>query len=130
MRNDCASYRLGTFFRLSGMTVMMKNEIQTGDLVIYRKTKHSTHPGPRATNIQPAPNGDTYCYTVDKFWTVRDVNSDGTILAETRRGKTHQIRQDDPALKKANWLQRLMYRTRFSNLMDHETDSGLSPSNG
>jgi hypothetical protein len=109
---------------------MMSNHFRTGDLVIYRKTKHSTHPGPRASNIQPAQNGDTYCYTVDKYWIIRDIREDGMLLAETRRGKQHELRPDDPALKRANWLQRLIYRTRFDELLGHSDEGQLTASNG
>ncbi|MEZ6060234.1 MAG: hypothetical protein R3C19_07735 [Planctomycetaceae bacterium] len=96
--------------------MVTQTHFQPGDLVIYHKTKHSTTPGPRASDVQPARNGDTYSYTVDKFWIVRDVLSDGTVIAETRRGKRHHIKPGDPLLKRASFLQRLMYRSRFSAL--------------
>ncbi|MEQ9409898.1 MAG: hypothetical protein RIK87_19335 [Fuerstiella sp.] len=91
----------------------MKSRFHAGDLVIYRKSKFSDHPGPRAANVHPAPRGETYSYTVDKFWIVQEVLADGTVVATTRRGKKHYLRPDDPLLKRANWLQRLLYRSRF-----------------
>lgn len=92
---------------------MMNSDIRPGDFVIYRKTKHSNLPGPRAENIQPARNGDTYAYTVDKYWLVQAVLDDGTIVATTRRGKTNLLKSDDPMLHRANWFQKLIYRSRF-----------------
>ena len=92
---------------------MTKSNFQPGDMVIYRKTKHSRQPGPRAENIQPAVHGETYAYTVDKYWLVDEVLSDGRIIATTRRGKRNTLRADDPMLQRANWLQRLWYRSRF-----------------
>jgi hypothetical protein len=40
------------------MFTVMRNGMQSGDWVIYRKTKFSTHPGPRAQNVLPAERGD------------------------------------------------------------------------
>lgn len=92
---------------------MQTGKFRPGDWVIYRKTKHSEHPGPRAENISPARFGEGYSYTVDKFWIVRDVCEDGTLLVLTRRGKRHTVRADDICLRRANLLQRLLYRSRF-----------------
>lgn len=100
----------------------MKRTFQPGDLIIYRKSKHSDCPGPRAANIQPAAHGDTYNYTVDKYWVVKEVHDDGTIIAGTRRGKHHNLSSDDPLLRRASLLQRLLYRGRFSGLeIDQES---------
>lgn len=107
----------------------MKKTLQQGDLVVYRKTKHSTHPGPRAENVQPARNGDNYSYTIDKFWVIQEVLADGTLVATTRRGKKNHLRPDDPMLKRANILDRLLYRSRFAELLEgSEADSGLAES--
>jgi hypothetical protein len=38
--------------------------------VVYRKQKNSLHPGPHAQDIQPALHGDSYSYSVEKFWRV------------------------------------------------------------
>lgn len=94
----------------------MKNQFQPGDLIIYRKTKNGVHPGPRANNVHPAPNGDTYNYTVDKYWLVQKVLDNGTLVATTRRGKQNHLKADDPNLQKANWFQRVLHRSRFSEL--------------
>lgn len=98
----------------------MKQNFQPGDYVIYRKSKHSTQPGPRATNVQPSRRGDTYVYNVDKFWIVEEVQEDGTIIASTRRGKRNAIKPDDPSLKRANLLERILYRSRFAALDEVE----------
>lgn len=92
---------------------MIRRSIEPGDFVIYRKTKHSTHPGRRAANIQPARHGETYSYTVDKYWTVLAVQPDGRLLVGTRRGKRLHVSANDPMLHRATWLERILYRSRF-----------------
>lgn len=94
---------------------MKSSDLQPGDWVIYRKTKFSTHPGPRASNVAPAEHGDSYVYTVDKFWLVDKVN-EGTVTLRTRKGKRHVVDLPDPNLRKANWLERWWYRSRFESL--------------
>lgn len=94
------------------------NKIQPGDFVIYRKSKQSTLPSPRAENVHPAPNGDNYSYTIDKFWIVEEVRDDGTVVAATRRGKKNEIRSDDPLLKRANLIERFLYRSRFASILE------------
>lgn len=89
---------------------------QPGDWVIYRKTKHSRLPGPRAENVIAAPHGDDYTYTVDKFWVVDTINRDGTLLLRTRRGKEHTVDAGDPNLRRANWWERWRYRDRFVSI--------------
>ena len=109
----------------------MKTTFRPGDLVVYRKTKHSTHPGPRAENIHPAPNGDNYSYTIDKFWLVQEVRADGRIVATTRRGKKNVVKADDPMLKRASLIHRILYRSRIARLLERAgdtTDTGLATS--
>ena len=96
---------------------------QTGDWVVYRKTKHSPLPGPRADNVVPAQHGDDYTYTVDKYWIVDQVNDDGTLLLRTRRGKEHSIRPGDPNLRKARWWERRLYRNRFESIVAADGDA-------
>lgn len=88
---------------------------QPGDPVIYRKTKRSMKPGPRAVKVQPSPKGEEYLYRVDKFWTVAEDRGDQLLLI-TRRGKKHLVDRHDPALRRPNWLQRWLYRDRFPRL--------------
>jgi hypothetical protein len=87
-----------------------------GDQVVYRKPKYSDHPGPRAQQIDPAPKGDKYSYVVDKFWVVVETLDDGSLVLQTRRGKTHKISSDDPRIHRATWWERLIYRSRFPQL--------------
>jgi len=86
---------------------------KVGDPVVYRRTKHSTSPGPRAEEIDPASKGDLYTYKVDKYWVVNDVKPDGTVEVRTRRGKTHVLNRDDRKLRHATWLERLFKADRF-----------------
>jgi hypothetical protein len=94
----------------------MTQQFQPGDWVIYRKRKHSSHPGPRAKDVDPAPRGEDYSYHVDKFWTIVAVEPDGKMVARTRRGKEHVLEPDDPSLRKARWWERLLWRSRFLKL--------------
>jgi len=90
---------------------------KVGDCVIYRKTKYSDHPGPRARRISPTQNGDEYIYLVDKFWVVEEVQADGQIVLRTRRGKQHTISSEDPKLRKARLWERLWFRSRFDAML-------------
>lgn len=96
---------------------------EQGDWVIYRKTKHSTHPGPRSENVFPTPHGDEYAYTVDKFWIVSSVQEDGSLVLKTRRGKQHVVQPDDPNLCAPNWWQRWRYRSRFPTVETAQQDA-------
>ena len=89
---------------------------EPGEHVVYRKQKMSTHPGPRADEIYPSASGEDYSYVVDKYWTVKRTIDEETIEVQTRRGKLHQLRVDDPVLRKATWLENLLYRKRFPTL--------------
>ncbi|MCG6157381.1 hypothetical protein [Rubinisphaera margarita] len=92
------------------------NQFQVGDHVIYLMTKQSSHPTLRATKVSPSAHGDQYNYVVEKFWVIREIRDDGTLVVQTRRGKTREILEDDPSLKKATWWHRWMYRDRFPEL--------------
>ena len=84
-----------------------------GDWVLYRKSKLSVSPGPRAKAISPASKGDTYSYFVDKFWVVQELLTDGRLRVRTRRGKCHLLEGSDPSLRRANFWERWIYRDRF-----------------
>lgn len=94
----------------------MKAPFQPGDFVVYCKQKFSRHPGPHAKGIYPAPNGDYYTYIVDKCWRVVAVQPDHKVIVCTRRGKRHTLAVDDPALRRASWLERFLLRHRFPAL--------------
>ena len=95
----------------------MFRHFRVGDWVVYRKSKHSPHPGPRAANVSPARSGDLYAYTVDKFWVVREVLADGSVVVETRKQKRHVVSPGDPCLRKANLWQRWRFRNRFQAIV-------------
>jgi hypothetical protein len=92
---------------------MRVREYRIGDPVVYRRTKHSTSPGPRAEEIDAAPKGDIYSYMVDKYWIVNDVLADGTIEVRTRRGKTRHIDREDACLRHASLIERIFKADRF-----------------
>jgi hypothetical protein len=91
----------------------MRELFKPGDQLIYRKQKVSVRPGRNARSIHPAPYGDSYSYEVDKFWTVIAVQSDNKIVVCTRRGKQLTLDASDPALRRAHWFERLLFRRRF-----------------
>lgn len=91
----------------------MKAQFHPGDLVIYRKQKISLCPPRGARHVSPAVHGDHYSYLVDKFWTVIAVEPNDAILVRTRRGKELRIPAEDPCLRPASWLERLVFRRRF-----------------
>jgi len=84
-----------------------------GDRIVYRLSKYSSHPTPRAVEIRPEPKGECYSYEVLKYWIVAGVQPDGQIVAVTRRGKRRVIHSEDPALRHARWWERLFFRGRF-----------------
>lgn len=92
---------------------MQRSRFSPGDLVVYRKFKHSSIPGPRAKDVDPAPRGEEYTYSVDKFWIVAELQSDDSVLLATRRGKQHVVECSDPNLRHARWWEKLVYRGRF-----------------
>jgi hypothetical protein len=95
---------------------MWRRPFKQGDLVVFRRRKHTTHPGPRAQDVEATANGDYYSYFIEKFWIVADVQADGRLLLQTRRGKTHVVGPDDPNLRHATLWDRLRYRARFAQL--------------
>ncbi|MDB5300834.1 MAG: hypothetical protein JWO87_2497 [Phycisphaerales bacterium] len=97
-------------------------QFHTGDPVVFRVAKRSTHPGPRAREVRPEPGGEGYHYHVDKFWTVVTVR-EGRLLVQTRRGKLHLVDSTDPDLRPAGWWERLAYRSRFPSLQSAPPDS-------
>ena len=94
----------------------MRQVFKSGDPVIFRVTKQSTDPGPRALDVHPAPRGETYSYQVDKFWTVSSVDAQGLVLLVTRRGKQRSVSQDDVRLRHARWWERWFHASRFPKL--------------
>jgi hypothetical protein len=91
----------------------MSARFRPGDVVVYRKQKNSVHPGPHARDIQPAPHGGSYAYSVEKFWRVVAVRPDDTLVLRTRKGKQHTVAATDPNLRRAHWWERLWFGHRF-----------------
>ena len=82
-----------------------------GQVVVFRKEKHSTHPGPRAHNVRPAHRGDMYDYLVDKYWIIVEIEGDVLVL-KTPKGKVHRIPANDPHLHRLRLHERLWLRFR------------------
>ena len=108
MAIQCLTVRLGRY--------EMKCDFKQGDLVIFRVTKQSTDPGPRAVDVHPAQSGETYSYQIDKFWTVKEVLPDRSLQLVTRRGKQRTVTSDDLRLRHARWWERWLYSDRFPKL--------------
>src|SRR5262245_32344603 len=96
---------------------MSPSLFETGDWVVYCKSKCEPHPGRRGKDIFAAGKGDRYVYSVEKCWVVADVLADGRLLLQTRRGKTHLIDRRDPKLRLATLWDRIRYRPQFKQLM-------------
>lgn len=92
------------------------SKYQAGDPVVFKMSKASTHPGRRARSVDPAPRGELYTYSVDKFWVVAQVQADGQLLLKTRRGKEHLVAEGDARLRPARWWEKLLYHDRFPKL--------------
>lgn len=91
----------------------MNQQLKPGDGVIYRMSKRSRCPDPRARQIQPAPHGDDYGYCVDKYWVVVAVRAANSVVVRTGAGKLRFLDADDPSLRRATWWERLWYGDRF-----------------
>jgi hypothetical protein len=102
---------------------MQRGQFTPGDPVIYRKFKHSSNPGPRARCVDPAPHGEDYAYSVDKYWVVVELHTEDRVLLETRSGKRHVVESTDPNLRHARWWERLIYRERFPKPAGSETSA-------
>lgn len=92
------------------------NSYKPGDRVVYQMSKRSTHPGPRARDIFPAPRGESYSYVVEKYWVVEDVIDSGRVVLKTRKGKTHIVPVNDFRLRPANWWEKFFHNARFPQL--------------
>lgn len=91
----------------------MQRRWKAGDWAVYRKSKRSASPGPRAENVFASRKGETYTYVVDKYWVVEAMLPNARLRLKTARGKTHVIDADDPNLRRPSLLDRLLRRDRF-----------------
>lgn len=101
----------------------MRSRYRIGEKVVYVKQKCSTCPGDRAMNVMAAPRGETYEYQVEKYWLVSDILPDGVLVLQTRTGKSHQIKQSDPNLRKASFFERVFRSSNFPVLLRGESMS-------
>ncbi len=99
----------------------MGKSFRVGDRVIFTRDKHTTKPGPRAKNVQAAPHGEMYDYQVEKYWLVVDIEPDGQLVLQTRRGKRHVFPATDPRLRKAGFFERLFKSKLFPTLTNNPT---------
>lgn len=108
---------------------MSQAMFKRGDAVIYRVTKRSPRPGPRAERVDPEPLGEDYTYTVDKFWRVDAVQDGGLLRVRTRTGKIRVIAQDSPNLRRPRWWESLLHRRRFPDiaLISYEATADSTP---
>ena len=110
------------FIIASKWCVTMRKDWAQGDWVVYRKSKRSSSPGPRAAHVNASSKGESYTYTVDKFWVVDRLLPDGQILLRTSTGKTNVLMSDDPNLRRAGILQRFFWRSKFRDALTHCVD--------
>lgn len=101
---------------------MQSSGWSVGDWVIYRKPKRSNVPGPRARNVVPATRGESYSYTVDKYWVVKELLGDDRLLLQTRRGKQHEVSVHDPLLRRPRIWDRWLLRRRFNAVLNSLDD--------
>lgn len=87
---------------------------KSGDWAVYRKSKQGANPGRRAAQVVASRKGENYRYVVDKFWVVDEVLPDGRLRLITARGKVHMIQDDDPNLRRPGFLQKFLWRDRFT----------------
>ncbi|MGB0600116.1 MAG: hypothetical protein ACPGLY_25845 [Rubripirellula sp.] len=98
--------------------MIQKKDWSPGDWAVYRKSKSSVSPGPRASNVMAASKGDSYTYVVEKFWVVESVTPDNEVCLRTARGKLNRVSLDDPNLRRPSWYQRIFWRARFREVED------------
>ncbi len=96
---------------------------QPGDLVVYTKQKFSSSPGPRAKKVNPAKRGETYSYTIDKYWTVGSLVDESKLTLYTRTGKEHVIAVNDPNLRTAYWWERWLFASKFPQTVETSKSS-------
>jgi len=95
---------------------MAIKHVKVGEPVVFRLSKLSSHPGPRAQSIKPAPRGEQYWYEVDKFWVVSEARPSGELVLKTRRGKTHVLPSDHAKLRRPRLWEKLLYRHKLPSL--------------
>jgi len=95
---------------------LLLGRLHPGVPIVYRMIESSTRLVARSQDLQPAEEGDLYCYLSTKYWRVEKVLQDGWVIAITPLMEHIYLRRDDPGLRKANLLERLRYGARFPHL--------------
>lgn len=86
---------------------------RSGEPVIGRLSKHSRRPARDAEHVRAARSGDDYSYDVKRYWRVEAIEADGRVRVRTRSGKRRVVRAERPALRRARWWERVLYRSKF-----------------
>jgi hypothetical protein len=107
------------------MNRIMADRFKPGDLLVYKKQKHSNQPGPRAHSTAASVQDGVFSYVVDKYWIVTAVDDD-TLEVLTPGQKRHRLKMSDPNLRRVNWWQRFWYRSRFRQLKQAFDEVGSS----
>jgi hypothetical protein len=89
----------------------MSSDFSPGDLVVYAKEKRSDHPSRWAYDIWPDEHGEAYHYKIDKYWIVQEFDEESRVVTcVTRTGKRNAVSADDPHLRKASMLEKLVHK--------------------
>ena len=68
----------------------------------------------------PSKRGETYSYTIDKYWVVAELLEADRLLLRTRRGKQHDVSVEDPALRRPRLWERWLFRSRVRAVESEE----------
>ena len=101
---------------MPGVNRSDNQRFRIGDPIIYVVTKSSANPGSRAERVRPQIGGDLCSYTIEKYWRVTGETAEGELIAKTRTGKEHVLKQNDPKLRRPSWWKRILHRSRFPAL--------------
>jgi hypothetical protein len=102
---------------------LVSRAYKIGDRVIYRKSKKSDAPSPNAIDLQAEAFGESYRYSIKKYWAIAEIDGD-RVQVITRRGKRHWLNHQDPLLRKANWCERLFRYEKFPMFDQNLTEKG------
>jgi hypothetical protein len=102
----------------------MRDGFRQGEPVVYRVSKQTRRPGPRAQSVRPCAHGDDYTYAVEKHWRVVEVRRDGRLIVETRTGKRHVIAATDAQLRRPTWWERITLSDRFPRAPRPDSGAG------
>jgi hypothetical protein len=84
-----------------------------GDHVVYHKPRHCPPSDGRSWNICASRHGDAH---PNKYWIVSSVLTDGMIEVMSAKWKVHPVKENDTNLRKASFIERLLFWHRFPPL--------------